>query len=558
MQGLWGQKFLMHSGFSEVSNKSSRGAEDNDLRDEGQIAMFRGLKLANERNLGHHGVSDELLRASCLGIGGQRVDSKIHKMTKDFSSPCTAEAASLPPIIQGGMGVGVSGWRLARAVSQRGQLGVVSGTALDLLLTRQLQLGDVGGHLRRALEAFPYPEIAGRILERYFIPGGKAADAPFKTPPMVSHDPSRSTRELVIASSFAAIHLAKEGHGGVVGLNLLEKIQTPTLLALYGAMLAGVNVVLMGAGIPRQIPKILDDLAAGQPAEMRLDVTGATEPVFIHVNPADFGPVPALKRPLFLAIVSSPVLAENLRRKASGKVDGFVVEASIAGGHNAPPRGPMQLTPDGEPIYGERDRIDPAKFAEIGLPFWLAGGYGRIGKLREAQALGAKGIQVGTAFAFCEESGFEPELKAKILAAVKRGDLKIHTDAFASPTGFPFKVARMPGSIADPEIYQERGRVCDLGVLRETYQKPDGGIGFRCSAEPEEIYTAKGGDPAQTAGRICLCNSLCASAGIGQVRGGAEEPQLITIGDDLEAVRESLLAGRDSYTAADVIERLLA
>ena len=456
------------------------------------------------------------------------------------------------------MGVGISGWRLANAVARQGQLGVVSGTTLDILLTRQLQLGDIGGHLRRALAAFPYPEIATRILERYFIPGGKAPDAPFKTPAMISHEPGRSTRELVIASSFVAIHLAKEGHSGSVGLNLLEKIQTPTLLALYGAILAGVNVVLMGAGIPRQIPKILDDLAAGRPAEMRLDVTGGTEPVFIRLDPSDLGPVPALKRPVFLAIVSSPVLAENLRRKSSGTVDGFVVEASIAGGHNAPPRGPMQLTPEGEPIYGERDRIDPEKFVNIGLPFWLAGGYGRIGKLREAQALGAKGIQVGTAFAFCEESGFEPEIKAKILASVKRGDLKIHTNAFASPTGFPFKVAQVEGSIADPAVYQERGRVCDLGVLRETYQKPDGSIGFRCSAEPEETYREKGGDPDETAGRICLCNSLCASAGIGQIRHGEAEPQLITIGDDLEAVRESLLAGRESYSAADVIERLLA
>lgn len=456
------------------------------------------------------------------------------------------------------MGVGISGWRLANAVARQGQLGVVSGTTLDILLTRQLQLGDIGGHLRRALAAFPYPEIATRILERYFIPGGKAPDSPFKTPAMISHEPGRSTRELVIASSFVAIHLAKEGHSGCVGLNLLEKIQTPTLLALYGAILAGVNVVLMGAGIPRQIPKILDDLAAGRPAEMRLDVTGGTEPVFIRLDPSDLGPVPALKRPVFLAIVSSPVLAENLRRKSSGTVDGFVVEASIAGGHNAPPRGPMQLTPEGEPIYGERDRIDPEKFVNIGLPFWLAGGYGRIGKLREAQALGAKGIQVGTAFAFCEESGFEPEIKAKILASVKRGDLKIHTNAFASPTGFPFKVAQVEGSIADPAVYQERGRVCDLGVLRETYQKPDGGIGFRCSAEPEETYREKGGDSNETAGRICLCNSLCASAGIGQIRHGEAEPQLITIGDDLDAVRESLLAGRESYSAADVIERLLA
>jgi nitronate monooxygenase len=374
---------------------------------------------------------------------------------------------------------------------------------------------------------------------------------------MISHEPARSTQGLVMASSFVAIHLAKEGHDGVVGLNLLEKIQTPTLLALFGAMLAGVDVVLMGAGIPRQIPKILDDLAAGRAAEMRLDVSGGTEPVFIRLDPAEFGSMPGLKRPCFLAIVSSPVLAENLRRKASGRVDGFVVEASVAGGHNAPPRGPMQLSAEGEPVYGERDRIDPAKFVEIGLPFWLAGGYGRTDKLGEARERGAMGIQVGTAFAFCEESGFDPELKAGIIARVKAGTLQIHTDAVASPTGFPFKVAQVEGSIADPEVYQDRGRVCDLGVLRETYQKPDGSIGFRCSAEPVEQYAAKGGDPAHTSHRVCLCNSLTASIGLGQVRHGQPEAPLITAGDDLEAIRDMLPDGREIYSAADVIQRLL-
>ena len=483
---------------------------------------------------------------------------RINTMTDASLTTPTADAANLPAIIQGGMGVGVSGWRLARTVSQCGQLGVVSGTALDLVLCRQLQLGDVGGHLRRALQAFPYPEVSARILERYFIPGGKDADAPFKTSAMISHEPSRATRELAVAASFVAIHLAKEGHSGVVGLNLLEKIQTPTLMALYGAMLAGVNVVLMGAGIPRQIPKILDDFAAGKAAEMRLDVAGGTEPVFIRIDPNDFGEVPPIKRPIFLAIVSSPVLAENLRRKASGRVDGFVVEASTAGGHNAPPRGPMQLTPQGEPIYGERDRIDPAKFVEIGLPFWLAGGYGKFGKLREAQSLGAHGIQVGTAFAFCEESGFEPTLKANVLAAIKGGGLTIRTDALASPTGFPFKIAQVKDSISEASVYEERCRVCDLGVLRETYQKPDGGIGFRCSAEPEDIYVSKGGEPSQVVGRMCLCNSLCASAGIGQVRKDGVEAQLITIGDDIEAVRSFLVDGKESYSAAEVIERLLA
>lgn len=454
------------------------------------------------------------------------------------------------------MGVGVSGWRLARAVASEGQLGVVSGTAMDIVMTRQLQLGDTGGHLRRAMEAFPYPEITARILERYFIRGGKAPDAPFRTPPMVSHEPSRATLELVMVSIFTAVHLAKEGHAGVVGLNLLEKIQTPTLPALYGAMLAGVNVVLMGAGIPRQIPGILDGLAAGRAVEMKLDVSGAKEGVRMRMDPAEFGEVRPLNRPAFLAIVSSPVLAENLRRKSSGRVDGFVVEASVAGGHNAPPRGPMVLSGLGEPVYGERDAIDPAKFVEIGLPFWLAGGYGRAGRLQEALAAGAKGIQVGTAFAFCEESGFEPGIKSRVISALRGGGLAVRTDALASPTGFPFKVAKIPGSIADPVIYQNRARVCDLGVLREAYQKPDGSVGFRCSAEPEAVYQAKGGDPAATSGRFCLCNSLCASAGVGQLRDGAPEPQLVTIGDDLDAVRDFLHDARETYTAAEVIRRL--
>jgi nitronate monooxygenase len=474
------------------------------------------------------------------------------------SAPIALDASLLPPIIQGGMGVGVSGWRLARAVSQTGQLGVVSGTALDLLLTRHLQLGDPGGHLRRALAALPIPNVAERILAKYFIPQGKPADASFKTPAMLSHQPSRTSRELTIAASFAAIHLAKEGHDGQVGLNLLEKIQTPTLYVLFGAMLAGVDVVLMGAGIPRQIPKILNDLSAHHTAEMRLDVTGESAPVCMQLDPSEYSTPAPLKRPIFLAIVSSPVLAENLRRKASGKVDGFVVEASVAGGHNAPPRGPLQLDDQGEPIYGERDRIDPQKFVDIGLPFWLAGGYGKVGKLQEALALGAQGIQVGTAFALCNESGFEPALKSRILASIQHDDLKVRTEARASPTGFPFKVANLPGSVADPAVYRNRERVCDLGVLRETYEKADGTIGFRCPAEPEAIYLAKGGDPAQSADRLCLCNSLCASVGIGQVRHGAQEPPLITIGDDYPSIRRFLTNGRNEYSAAEVVHALLA
>ena len=94
-------------------------------------------------------------------------------------------------------------------------------------------------------------------------------------------------------------------------------------------------------------------------------------------------------------------------KKADGKVDGFVIEGFTAGGHNAPPRGRLQLNERGEAICGERDTVDLAKMRALGLPFWLAGGYGSPEKLAEAIHAGASGVQVGTAFAFCEESGLK-------------------------------------------------------------------------------------------------------------------------------------------------------
>src|SRR3974390_1050450 len=93
----------------------------------------------------------------------------------------------LPTIIQGGMGAGVSSWRLARAVSQLGQLGVVSGTALDSILARRLQDGDPGGHMRRGLDHFPIPEMADRVWQAYYIPGGKEARVPDKALPIHSN-----------------------------------------------------------------------------------------------------------------------------------------------------------------------------------------------------------------------------------------------------------------------------------------------------------------------------------------------------------------------------------
>jgi NAD(P)H-dependent flavin oxidoreductase YrpB (nitropropane dioxygenase family) len=465
-------------------------------------------------------------------------------------------------IIQGGMGVGVSGWPLARAVSRLGQLGVVSGTGLAVLVARRLQLGDDGGHVRRAMARFPVPGVADRILRRYFIPGGKASSVPFALTPMTRLELGAPLTELTVLANFVEVTLAKEGHDGLVGINYLEKIQLPTLASLFGAMLGGVDYVLMGAGIPRFIPGVLDSLAAGKPAEMKIDVEGAVEgDAFVsHFDPVEFcqGDVPALRRPQFLAIVSSATLAMTLARKSNGRVDGFVVEGATAGGHNAPPRGQPQLNSRGEPIYGPRDTPDLEKIRELGLPFWMAGGFAEPGKLAEALAAGAAGVQLGTAFAFCEESSIDPELKRRALELSKSGEVEVFTDPVASPTGFPFKIVRLAGTLSEAEVYDQRPRACDLGYLRRVYRRADGSPGYRCPAEPVEQYLHKGGELADTVGRKCICNALFGTLGMGQQLSPAvEEKALLTAGDDVANVCRFLPPGRDTYTAADVISYVL-
>lgn len=468
----------------------------------------------------------------------------------------------LPKIIQGGMGVGVSNWRLAQAVSRAGQLGVVSGTALDQVMVRRLADGDDGGHMRQGFDAFPFPEMAKRIWNEYFVPGGKPAGAPYPTLPMHQRSDSRRLTELLMVSNFVEVFLARQGHLNKIGVNFLEKVQLPHLASIYGAMLAGVGYVLMGAGIPLHIPGVLDNYAAGKPAEYKLAVSGAPadRDTMMRFDPRDYveGPLPKLGRPKFLAIVSSNTLAATMLRRASGKVDGFVIESPTAGGHNAPPRGKTALDASGQPVYGERDRVNLAELRQLGVPFWLAGGYGSAEKLREALDQGAQGVQVGTAFAFSEESGLRHDLKKMLVAQAARGTANVFTDPLASPTGFPFKVAQLAGTYSDPGVAAARTRICDMGYLREAYWTHDGQIAYRCAAEPEASYVAKGGKIEDCAGRKCLCNALLANIGHPQTRrDGVAEPPLVTVGDDVNNVAAFLRNGAESYSAAAVVLSLM-
>ena len=469
--------------------------------------------------------------------------------------------SGLPVIIQGGMGIGVSSVQMARAVANMGQLGVVSGTAIDSTFARRLQDGDPEGQIRAALAKFPDQECVEEILKRYFITGGKKENVSYIDIPKLTINPTPFASKMLVVASFVEVTEAKTGTTGAIGINFLEKIQLATPASVYGAILADVDYILMGAGIPADIPQLITGLLTGNPVQFRIKVEGAEESHFLSFDPAIIKGVDLtqLRRPKFLAIISSHILANYLARDETTRPDGFVVEGPTAGGHNAPPRSKDSIGVDGQVTLTEKDLADFEKMKTIGLPFWLAGGYATPLKVKEAIELGAAGVQVGSLFALSQESGITDELRNEVLTSLAQGTLEIRTEPKTSSTGFPFKVAGVKGTASDPEVYEARNRQCDLGYLRVPYLRPNNTIGYRCSGEPIKTFEFKGGTAEEAHNVKCLCNALMTNIGLGQVRWGTyHEPALLTLGSDLSGTQELMTKYPGSWTSANVVDYLLS
>jgi hypothetical protein len=463
-----------------------------------------------------------------------------------------------PRVIQGGMGIAVSSWRLAKAVSLAGELGVVSGTAIDSVLARRLQDGDSTGDYRRALSNFPDPIVATEIIKRFYIQGGRDPNRPYLDVPKLILKPSEFALHMLVASTFVEVWLAKENHGGLVGMNILEKIQLAIPAQLFGAMLADVDFILIGAGIPAQIPRLLNSLFTGDAITMKIDVADTSDKHIINFNPGCISDVQyPLKRPKFVAIVSSHALVSYLNKDVETKPDGFVIEYHVAGGHNAPPRGKNSTDENGEAVFTDADAPNLQKVIASGSPFWLAGGFGTPEKLQQAVEMGAKGIQVGSIFALCHESGFTHEIRSDVINSLASGDIKVITDASASPTGFPFKVINLEDSLSDIDLFQSRVRNCDLGYLRTPYKRTSGGIGYRCPGEPISNFVFKNGEAGVAKVSKCLCNALMADIGLGQIRPDARAEQpLVTIGSDLQGAKTLSMRYRHGWSAVQALDYL--
>ncbi|MGD1008107.1 MAG: nitronate monooxygenase [Ignavibacteriaceae bacterium] len=455
------------------------------------------------------------------------------------------------------MGVYISTPFLANACSRAGALGTVSCVTAERILARVLQSGDPHGHYRRALEHFPFPEIAERIIKTYFVADGIPADYKFKKLPAFSMQSRRDLIELTVAASFSFVWLAKEGHSGPISVNYLEKIQIPHIYHITGAMLAGVDFVTMGAGITLQIPGVLDAIASRGIPSYRVIVEGSKNGTeTISFNPSTFFKTkfPELKRPEFLPIVSTDVLASLMaKRLPANSIQGFVVEKPTAGGHNAPPRKNGVFDETGQPVYGQKDEVSFKNLASLSIPFWVGGSLASPEGLAEAQALGAVGIQAGSIFALCDNSGMKSSYRNEMRRLGYCDKLVIRTDSKASPTGFPFKVVQLNGTQSDSTIYNERKRVCDLSALLVPYKRSDNKIGFRCSSEPINDYLRKGGKLEDAKEARCLCNGLFSAAGFGN----PNELPIFTMGDDVSFLSHLMRDENDSYWAVDAIKYLL-
>lgn len=470
-------------------------------------------------------------------------------------------------LIQGGMGVSVSNWRLARAVAIAGEnlnqkvMGVVSATGLPDIFLEKLQEGDP--ETISALEDFS-PEIKKRLFEKYLPNEKKLPKRTKRVPPrpevlVIGEEATiNKFNDIAVAAAYVEVKRAKEGHNGPIGINLLEEVPLTHLSVLLGAMMAGVDAVLVGAGIPYQIPQILDDFANNKVASYNLKVSGSENRYKLELNPGKFVKEgEKLNKPKFLPIVSSHALAMRLNETV--EVDGFIIEGPPAGGHNAPARG-KEVDELGQPIYGDRDQPKLDKIIELGKPFWLAGG--KAGDLDKALATGAAGIQVGSAFAASNESGLLEARKAYIRGQISKGQLRVITSKTASPTGYPFQVVEDNESLSNPIVYEERERECTFGYLREAYRKDDGSTGFRCPAEPVADYIKNGGKEEETIGRKCLCTGLAEAAGHGrEVRKGKPlQPWILTFGKEAsEFISELINESPDPegrYSAQAVVAKV--
>jgi nitronate monooxygenase len=283
------------------------------------------------------------------------------------------QGRTLLPLVQGGMGVGVSAHRLAGAVAAQGGVGTLSSVDLrrhhaDLMdRTRGLAPGDAA---RRAIDAANLEAL---------------------------------DREVAAARQLSAGR-------GLLALNVMRAVSAYSA-SVQRALAAGIDAIVVGAGLPLDLP----DLAQDHPRTALIPILSDARGVQLLVRKWE-------------------------RRKRIP--DAIVIEhPRLAGGHLGAARVADLQDPrfDFENVLPQARAFLRSAGIEDRVPLIAAGGIGSCEDIARVQALGAAAAQLGTAFAVTTEGDAHPEFK-RVLAQARPEDLV----TFTSVAGLPARAVATP------------------------------------------------------------------------------------------------------------------
>ena len=284
--------------------------------------------------------------------------------------PWSLRGRSLAPIVQGGMGVGISAHRLAGAVARLGAMGTIS--SVDLrhhhpdLLERARDCTD-----RDALDGLNLIALDREIRQALAIAEGR----------------------------------------GAIAVNVMKAVMAHAQYVRQSCE-SGAHAIVMGAGLPLDLPEMTKDFPGVALVPILSDVRG-------------------------IAIVLKKWLRKNRLP------DAIVIEhPRYAGGHLGATRSEDIDDPrfDFEPVLAGVFTL----FCELGIerervPLVPAGGINTHDKARRLLALGASAVQIGTPFAVTEEGDAHPNFK-KVLAEARPEDIV----TFMSVAGLPARAVLTP------------------------------------------------------------------------------------------------------------------
>ena len=284
--------------------------------------------------------------------------------------PLRIRGRNVLPIVQGGMGVGVSAHKLAGAVARQGAVGTLS--SVDLRRHHE----DLMQQTAKCHDKALIDEANLEALDREI----KAA-------------------------------LAAAAGQGMIAVNVMKAVSE---YARYvrRACESGAQAIVVGAGLPLDLP----DLTADHPTVALIPILSDARGVAI-------------------------VLRKWMRKNRLP--DAIVIEhPGHAGGHI----GAAKLSDVHDVRFEFHTVLEGCfkLFDDLGLrrdqvPLILAGGINSPAQVRELIALGAAGVQLGTAFAVTSDGDAHPNFK-RVLAEAKKEDVV----EFMSVAGLPARAVRTP------------------------------------------------------------------------------------------------------------------